>query len=659
VHEDLSDTAKERWRSALRQKLASSSLEFESLPQLKRALQLLDDKEAEVFFVEWMRNTKEWKSWKPEGLASLAQSLSGRSEAATLSQRELAQHAESTFFGNELAMREAGIRQWGDLARGLLGGLPPSQRVKWAMKLRAAFAKDPSLLTTTCRGDIGQLCGALESLGDPTTGDLVAAWLLKNPKWSEGGFHALKGLIHRRMDGSGDDQKAARRQIASYLDGNCFKSYEDIRKIQLRDWAQMLTLLSPDLTPDERTRWATAIRRAHAADDAAIVALKAEEVGPLCDAMAPADKNDAGQVASTWLNGRPSWKEIPVRWLMRLASAALPVQQDEGKALVTKLENELTARDLAFRDCRTVSRAYADDMADRAKAQAWLLRGYQVGFSTAEARAALAPDDVFWHAHDLYVRGLTSKTKGYKNWALAVAELIKAGKLGQFVGEGPVFFSFAGVNHDHYFYGRPLCTEESRNVIKAELYDPEGNMRLTAAKILAWSYVSSGHGDEMKQLVESKLQQAGLEGDEKARWMMMKGYLAAMTWPDASPQRGVSAAKLAYGIAQSDVARMQAIKELCAYYTGTKRQNIAIGFIDSVKGQFGEAHQAELERLASVLTESHERDLARYEAEQARIALSRKVALLKKYNSRLAAAQAAGDAQKAATLQKAIADLEQ
>jgi len=173
---------------------------------------------------------------------------------------------------------------------------------------------------------------------------------------------------------------------------------------------------------------------------------------------------------------------------------------------------------------------------------------------------------------------LTGKDKGYPEFATALAEMLKSGKLpgGLRIYQGR-----------HRRLAAPLGTAQTCQIVRAELVDPEGAVRLEAAKILSWAYSVTGEADQWQTYLDGRI--AATAGDGKAYWLLARAYAESVAGSRPSPLKSKELFGQAIAAAVSASCRSAALSDLVYSCTVTRKYRDGEDLLDSAADRFPDA----------------------------------------------------------------------
>jgi hypothetical protein len=202
-----------------------------------------------------------------------------------------------------------------------------------------------------------------------------------------------------------------------------------------------------------------------------------------------------------------------------------------------------------------------------------------------------------------------------------------------------------------------LGTSETRQLLRDDLLDAEGMPRLGAAKLLAWAYRDAGEMAGWRKFVDERLA-AATGNDAKALWSVVRAYTEAIRPKTPEPARSLEGLNAALVMAESERVRMVVLEEVVQFYREREARLAAVELVESVKGQFGAESAAALASLQESLRREDAARKAEAAKRQAAADRVRNASHLRYLRSCLAAARASGDAEAAASLEKAVRETE-
>ncbi len=175
---ELSAESRERWAARLRSVfMENADAGLGTVQGLSLVLGLLGDEEAPDVVLTWFQRSPAWQSLKPGELASLAKSLSRCGEAGQAAKGQVAEHVRTKYLANAQAARSVKPGEWSALVGCLAKDLSAEARAAWLTGLRSAYAEDAEAFKSLKAAECRSLAGALRTLGDEHTADVVVAWL--------------------------------------------------------------------------------------------------------------------------------------------------------------------------------------------------------------------------------------------------------------------------------------------------------------------------------------------------------------------------------------------------------------------------------------------------------------------------------------------------
>ena len=203
---------------------------------------------------------------------------------------------------------------------------------------------------------------------------------------------------------------------------------------------------------------------------------------------------------------------------------------------------------------------------------------------------------------------------------------------------------------------KPLGDEETRQIIREVMIDPEGNPRLIAVEILSRAYARYGDYQGWLAFLEQKTAAPELSNDIQAQWMVCRGVAASFAVVPASPLRGKVWLDRALATANSPQCRVAVLSELVSAYADGGKYDTGLSLLDSLSEQFVgtdaepgiEALRHKISHIKMKLTSKQHK----YEdSHSRRVKKARKRELQK----RLAKAQQRGDQETVQRMQKMLA----
>jgi hypothetical protein len=440
--------------------------------------------------------------------------------------------------------------------------------------------------------------------------------------------------------------------VAQHVIATCLGGPTAVKAVGLDTWVG-LTPTGRGLSPEDRQRWAGAITGAFLEDPAAVPQKPAAEVRRLVAALYPLDKKEAEALAYSWFAGTQLLQKAEGGDLTSLAKAALRHEKAtaESRAAIMQsvevVSTTTATRPLDFGRCIQVMKLW-QIARNLAKTQEWTMKAYQCALGGEEARGTVSMDTLNQLGYYLYDNYLThqheysGKGAAYPAFATALARHARQGTL------RPAFVDRLST---------VLATPETRQMLRDELLDSDGSPRFGVARLLAWAYRDAGELAAWRKFVDAA-QAAAADADSKSLWCIVKAYTEVVRPKPAEPARCLDGLNAALAIAESEKVRLLALNEVVQFYRECDARAGAVDLVESVKGQFGPASASILITLQESLRiedANQKADAAKQQAAQDR---AQKNAQLRYLRGCLATAQTAGDATAAASLEKAIQDIE-
>jgi len=588
-----------------------------------------------------------WQSWRASQVADLAGKVSRLGDAGASARQALIGSIESKY----LSAANAGkltLSEWKSFTGSLGSGLSKEAKAQWSAILTQAFAGGESANALSANG-AKELTGVLGNLGAKaqavdTMANLAAAstgwqtWDLNTRIW-------LIGVL--TAPDKRESTKPARLKILEHITATCMPTAEEAKKVPLDQWGSLVMGLY-DVMPEEiSSLWAERLKGIFSSEALAGLVTDVKQRRALLPVIAILDEKMKTGLALSWLKDRTLWQGAPIEALAALALAAYRDNRDETLPILGDLDKYCVARHatkpLTLDECLAL-RGMHLAAGQLPKAQQWVLVGCDVAIGTEALRAAANQSTVYKLSPALVDTGLSGPSKDCSRLAATVAALVAKGGL-----------EFRRVGQSKCV-GEAMGTPAGRQIVRDALLDAQGSPRLEAAKILACSYRTYGDFKAWRDYVGQQVSGAS-DGDRKALWLMVKGYTDAVVPDSPNLLRVAAGATAALSQASTDAVRILAIRELANVYERLDRPGVAVKIIESMKGQFAGDSLATIESMQHELSKKETERLSVEAKRKAALAAAQKKAMLDHYRERLAEAQAAGDAAKAARITAAIEKL--
>ena len=586
---DLSDETRAAWASNLCKAFADSpealnGLKYGEVVSLHGAVSALDAAKSTEMTITLVNETTAWKSWKPTEVFSIAGGLARTGDAGKAARQRFVGHVADTYLANAEATRSVTVWHWHDLVRYLAGDLSDEIRATWAGKLRTAFAGSPDALGGLKAWEIVRLVQVVDALDATKHSEMVVITLVNETAAWKSWKPGRVSWLALRLTWTGEQGKAARQKLAAYVTAEYFKDKAATQSIPCRYWLNFANYLGKDLSADDRRLWAGKLRDAFTDSPKTLADLKASEFKYLAEAVVSLDAGQAATMVLAWFKVNES-KGLDSASAGDLTRIALAGRADKaGMApVMDRLETLWLEKNkqapLKLNHSVLIVRAWLA-MGNQAKAQQWMMRAYETALGTEQARASA--DAVTLRILGMWLRdtGLTSKGKGYPEFAAVLARLAREGKLP------------AEVWWRYEYYAAPLGTAETRQTVQAKLTDAAGNPRPVVATILSWAYRDAEDRKDWLAVLDEKL--AAADGEAKVRWMLARAWAESLVPGKAEPQRlrGKQWLEQVLDVAKSASLRIAAIEQLALGYATANEYTEGAVFLNSAAKRFTDEQTA-------------------------------------------------------------------
>jgi len=594
---------------------------------------------------------QEWAGMDAAGLASLAEQFKAQGAPAADQRKLLAEYVASKHLTDDAAAQGIRPADWYTFAESLGPDLTPLKKEQWRKRLRSAF----SAREMSC-DDLMAMRWLLSMLGDGFINMFTADWTRDQQSWKSWSVGDLVKLGQGLGWGQPCEAEViqGRQRVAAHVQATYLADAAAARAVSCEQWESLAKFVGASLDADSRKTWVSRLKEAFAPSSEALVALSLEDMSRLSNAVAVlGDRQQGSDMAVAWLgaHGSQAFQQAATESLVSATGALAVVSTDPEKAarFMSSLEAGLAARasenPLRFEDYRDIMTAWlAAGNAD--KAQEWGMKTYQAFLGSPQARDAIDLDTLVNVSLLMNMAGVTGADKGYVGCAEAIARLAREGKLDR-------------KEEWAYALRPPLRTEQTRQIVQAELLDQQGELRSGVAKVLAWVYRDAGKLDEWRSLLDGRIADEAVGGDARARWLLARAYVESIAEAFIPYRRLALSGKewldQAVVAAESPALRLEAVAELARGYAAQGMHNEGLALLASLKDQFEKTEAAEdCKLLLAEIEADQPQYVARMAQHQAdhdrRIAEARR----KELGRRLARARTRGDARVAARLESLL-----
>jgi hypothetical protein len=417
---------------------------------------------------------------------------------------------------------------------------------------------------------------------------------------------------------------------------------EAVRSLTPAQWRELVTEVQAYLGVKQRAAWARKLNDAFVPDDAALRALRPEELAALIWTLDYLSGELTAQLLRRCLSSREYWGAAPPEILLNLLMRATEYDETklvEGRALVTPelledLEKAFAGRALEAEALELLARL-------------WLRLGRTDRAADWTARAAQA-----------CVAGANP------NLARLQAVCLLGREAGARVGLQQVVLDLADqgrLDSGSLDPGALAWTVESdvgRKALRARLQDQHKSPRLGVSKVLSYAYAETTDLQQMQEW-RSFLNERVEEGEAKALWLAAKAYNENLAFADQNQHQRAHWLKEAYRAAGNEEQSWLVLQEFvdCLRAGGFLEQ--AVRMLADEKRRFTGARQSEVEALAGQLEEECARLQVKNLEEQQGAQRNRQATRLKYLREQEARAAEAGDFEEAKRLQSTATLIEE
>ena len=577
---DLSDESKSSWVSQLKSSFSGSEMGLKDVLSLSYTLRKLDDSKTGEFVASWMSGSESWKDGEASELSSLAVRLRGcDDEAAKAARLSLLDHITAKYVCSTEAARSVSCSIWRNFIYGLLGDFTDELKSSWVSRLRSSFGVGE--LNTK---DVLNLSSTLYQLGDQEVASFMAPWVSASADWKSCTAARLSSLAWYLRNGGDDSVESARKSLATHVLSEYLTDSAKIRSISCSVWVGLSYYLSSALSEEDRQLWGDKLCTAFI-DSEVLAGLTSREVNRLIQSLRLLDNSQAVRLVSAWFRDCEDWVNSPVADLLSVGLWSAMNNVGDKSKIIGDLDDALSGRlgELSWRHYLYMGNIWLA-VPDKAKAQQWVMRGYELAFGTEESRASIDSNSLKFLGQYLDNVELTGEGKAYPAFAAVLAELAKKDEL------SPDKWWRYG------YYAAPLGTPEMRNVLRAELTDANGAPRAAVAKVLAMAYRESGELKSWQGFLDERI--SSTSGDTKALWLLARSFAESIVPHEVSPLRGKQWLDQALASAESVGVRFEALSEIVNGYADIGKHDTGLQLLDSMSGQFsGTAGAEDVEAL--------------------------------------------------------------
>jgi len=255
-----------------------------------------------AFVASWTEHNNTWRSFKPDGLVSLAQSMAAAGNTGKVGRGRLAKHVEAKYLANAAAIRSVRADHWRSLVNYLCADLDKKARATWAGKLYSALIAEPDPAVqarnrSVFAGILEKLVGRREPVG------LLVAVVVDGDTWKS--WNAA-GLIDAcmRLSRLGDKGRGALARLAKYVEGKYFKTNATVTSVTAGQWWDLTRYLVKTLSPESRKRWIGGLRAAFVDDAKVLKKLKPAEATAVGRALSLLGDEKGDSVVAKWVSLR-------------------------------------------------------------------------------------------------------------------------------------------------------------------------------------------------------------------------------------------------------------------------------------------------------------------------------------------------------------------
>ncbi len=302
---EMSADERRSWATRLRAAFADSHAVLDKLGDgqvvyLVEALTSLGDSRAGETLLGWLDRNKAWKSYSPDQLLLLAESLHRLKGAGAGHRQALVDYIEAKYITDDAAAKLLSPRHWNGLAYYLKQELSHEARALWAAKIWSAYTDGSAAIERLSQQDKLNLAGVLRKLTDDEGARALAKWVDESAGWMELQPRALASMARwfSSVDGAG---AAASARLAEHITNLCLADEATVRAVPLVDWKQLAAHLSSHLEPSMRRAWLVGLLKAFAGSTEALSSLTSDEVACLIETFeALGDEQLPSMVQAEW-----------------------------------------------------------------------------------------------------------------------------------------------------------------------------------------------------------------------------------------------------------------------------------------------------------------------------------------------------------------------
>lgn len=198
------------------------------------------------------------------------------------------------------------------------------------------------------------------------------------------------------------------------------------------------------------------------------------------------------------------------------------------------------------------------------------------------------PADNLWHiAYLTKLHDLSGAGKGSMHFAECLAV---------HVADGQWKMPEAQAMH----HANLVSTDAARRVLQQKLIAKDGSVRLSLAKVLAWSYKQVGGTENWLESLQSHIDST--TGDVQASWLLAMAYSDKVAPVRVNPLRQFKWLNLAMAVSETEEMRMHVAQQLVNEYQQQNKSPAALTLLQSIKHQFRDReHLAYIDKKTSDL----------------------------------------------------------
>lgn len=654
---DLAPEAKTHWVNQIRGAYADSTslptIQETQIQGLAASLGILGDTNTKTLMADWVIASTDWQKRSVANLGRLAVAVSTSPAAKNAepnakflaAKRQVLEYVQSSILPQAAKVQEAGPAAWLVMYQVMRGDLTAAEKTNWTAKLQAVYGAAGSLdgMNLYTATQATTLLGALQVYSG---NDLMVKYFLKSDAWKQATPLQLAGALE--FLGAKDPLSGkARARLRQHLQATYLSDIAKMRAQSMSTWNR-LRILFEDAPDTEKTTWSTALAQAFATTDDQIAALPISVVIDLVEKAQITNVQQAAHSAWIWITQAPNkaqWQEHDLVRVLAVALRTADKSEQEKQALVAAMEPIWVTANPTVRsdyDRALLMTQIYSNLGQTSKAQWFLQRCCDLLAGSTDLQHALTMDDLGTMAEDLIKLQMVGKEREHTGLATALGWHARQGTLRSHWSE-PL--------------GQALAGPQSRQTLAAGLNDSGGGSpRVEVAHILTLAHLAAGELPAWKAQVDQKLTDTQVIGDTKALWLVIRGFVAEA---GAKPRPNVlwrkSHLDQAWAQAQSDAVKLTIVYEMADYFRRVGSLPSALGFMDSIAGQFTQAPlQQKLASLRQQVAADHDARQVRLAQDQRAQELAQKQARLTHLKSTLKRALANQNQAAAAQLKEQI-----